>query len=122
MLLGTFYPGRYYPDTATLAFGVHLDDNEEFKMTGTIESVQIFGGTDDHSNYMGLMKTLRWTDRALVAADTEADASTNTEADAAGRSLGYDAAADGPSADAAADGPSSGRNVWRPRPVPVRKS
>jgi len=32
-----------YPDTATLAFGCYLDDNEEFKMTGTIESVQIFG-------------------------------------------------------------------------------
>ena len=42
-----------------------------------------------------------------MAADTEADASTNTEADAAADGPSADAAADSPSADAAADGPSA---------------
>ena len=31
-----------YAGTETLAFGCYLDDNEEFQMTGTIDSVKIF--------------------------------------------------------------------------------
>ena len=97
-----------YPDTATLAFGCYLDDNEEFKMTGTIESVQIFGAALNAQQLYGAYEN-RPTPRPTPKPSWQPTPKPTPQPTRR------------PTPQPTVPRPTQ-RPSWRPTPVPVRKS